>query len=73
MLKINDGTWKAIAVIAGALITVGALCATIRSNEKRINKVEDKAASNEKAVVELKTDIKYIKETVTEIKQEVKK
>jgi len=59
--------------VAAALVTVGALCATIRSNEKRINIIENKAVSNEKDIVELKTDVKYIRKSVDEIKQEVKK
>lgn len=73
MAKQLNGIWKVIFVAATALITIGALCATIRSNESRIEKVEALAAQNVKDIVELKTDVKYIRSGVDEIKKEVKK
>lgn len=72
MAKKINGIWKIVIAIAGALITVGALCATIRSNEKRIDKVEVKAEQTQIDVVELKTDVKYIKSGIDDIKREIK-
>jgi len=69
----NGTFWKIVIVMAGALLTVGGLCATIRFNSERIDKVEVKAAKNEGDVRELKTDIKYIKSGVDDIKEELKK
>jgi len=65
--------WKIIIILAGSMITVGGLCATIRYNSERIDKVEVKAAKNEGDVRELKIDIKYIKSGVDDIKEELKK
>jgi len=64
---------KIFIAIAGTLITVGVLCATIRNNEKRITQVELKAVENEKDIRELKTDVKCIRKGVDDIKDELKK
>ena len=69
----SNGILKLILTLAGALITIGVLCATIRSNEQRLNKVEIMASENEKDIRELKTDVKYIRAGIDEIKKEVKK
>ena len=73
MKKESNGILKLILTLAGALITIGVLCATIRSNEQRLNKVEIMASENEKDIRELKTDVKYIRAGIDEIKKEVKK
>ena len=72
-MKKNGLVWKVVAIMAGALVTVGVLSATIRNNERRIGKVEVKAQSTQIAVVELKTDVKYIKSGIDDIKQNMKK
>jgi len=69
----NGTFWKVVLILTGSMITVGSLCATIRYNSERIDKVEVKAAKNEGDVRELKTDIKYIKAGVDDIKDELKK
>jgi hypothetical protein len=74
--NINDknGTfWKVVLVMAGALLTVGGLCATIRFNSERITKVETLSIENKGDIRELKTDIKYIKGGVDDIKEELRK
>ena len=73
MVKKNGNMWKVIMALAGALITVGALLATIRSNEKRIDKVEAKSETTQMDVVELKTDVKYIKKGIDDIKRDMPK
>jgi len=73
MKKESNGILKLILTLAGALITIGVLCATIRSNEQRLNNVEIMAFENEKDIRELKTDVKYIRAGIDEIKKEVKK
>jgi hypothetical protein len=65
--------WKVILILAGTMITVGGLCATIRYNSERIDKVEVIASGNKGDIRELKTDIKYIKSGVDDIKDELKK
>jgi hypothetical protein len=71
MAKRMNGTWKIVMWAAGGLVTAGALCATIYSNERRINKVEVSAMQNEKDIVELKTDVKYIRSGIDDIKHKV--
>ena len=68
----NGMIWKILLASAGILITVGGICATIRYNTQRLEKVEVKASANENDIRELKTDIKYIRSGVDEIKREVK-
>ena len=65
--------WKVMIWLAGALITVGGLIATIRYDSERIGKVEIKSHTNEGDIRELKTDIKYIRSGIDEIKRDVKK
>lgn len=73
-LNDNNGTfWKVILILAGSMITVGGLCATIRYNSDRIDKVEVSVHENKGDIRELKTDIKYIKSGVDDIKDELKK
>ena len=69
----NSIMWKILLPIAGALLTVGGLCATIKHNSDTITKVEKQASANEGDIRELKTDVKYIREGIDEIKRNVKK
>ena len=69
----NGTMWKILLPVAGALLTVGGLCATIKQNRDDIAKVEIQAHGNEGDIRELKTDVKYIREGIDEIKQNVKK
>ena len=69
----NSMFWKVILILAGSMVTVGGLCATIRYNSERIVKVEYLATQNAGDIRELKTDIKYIKAGVDDIKDELKK
>jgi len=71
-VKLNG--WQAWVIFAAsALIALGGYLVTVRSNTNRINNVEIAAHSNEGDIRELKTDIKYIKAGIDEIKREVKK
>ena len=71
-VKLNG--WQAWVIFAAsALIALGGYLVTVRSNTNRINNVEITAHSNEGDIRELKTDIKYIKSGIDEIKREVKK
>lgn len=69
----SNGILKLIIALAGALIAIGILTATIRSNEQRIDKVEVIAKQNENDIREIKTHLEYIRKGVDEIKKEVKK
>ena len=69
----NGTMWKILLPIAGALLTVGGLCATIKQNRDDIIKVEAVAHQNEGDVRDLKKDVTYIREGIDEIKKEVKK
>lgn len=73
MAKKNGLMWKILLPIAGALLTVGGLCATIKQNSDDIAEVEVKAHTNEGDIRELKTDIKYIRKGIDEIKIDVRK
>lgn len=71
MAKNNERAWKLlrIAIIVGVLIVgiavaYGTLKTTQGEHERRIDKVETKADANERAIVEIKTDIKYIRSAV---------
>ena len=71
-VKLNG--WQAWVIFAAsALIALGGYLVTVRSNTNRINNVEIAVHSNEGDIRELKTDIKYIKAGIDEIKREVKK
>ena len=65
--------WKILLPIAGALLTVGGLCATIKQNRDDIAKVEIVSHRNEGDVRDLKKDVTYIREGIDEIKKSVKK
>lgn len=73
MAKGNSIFWKVMIPIAAALLTVGGLMVTIRYNSDRIEKVEIQSHENEGDIRELKTDVKYIREGIDEIKRNVKK
>lgn len=75
-IKLSWSKLRIILVIAGILITIGIVYATINNNSVRIEKVEDKAETNQIDIVEIKTDIKYIRKSVddnTVIQQEILK
>ena len=69
----NGSMWKVMLPLAGALITAGGLLATIRYNSNRIAQVEIQSHANEGDIRELKTDVKYIREGIDEIKRNTKK
>lgn len=74
MAKNNEklGRWIRIAIYIGTiLVSVAVAYATLRervnTNRGRLDTVEQKSDSNQTAIVEMKTDIKYIKEAVKRI------
>ena len=69
----NGIMWKILLPIAGALLTVGGLCATIKQNRDDIAEVEVISHQNEGDIRDLKKDVTYIREGIDEIKEEVKK
>lgn len=69
--KLNGWFWRIAIASAGVLITAGIYIATVKSNTNRIEKVEVKTHANEGDIRELKTDIKYIRKGVDEIKKSV--
>lgn len=69
--------WLRLLIYIGVLLVgVAVAYATLRervnTNRGRIVKVEEKADSNQTAIVEFKTDLKYIKKGVDEIKEQLK-
>ena len=79
MSKNNEKIWRLarIAITIGTLLVAVAVAyATLRervnTNRGRIGTVEQKAEDNQTAIVEMKTDIKYIKEGIDEIKEQLK-
>lgn len=69
----SNGILKLIIALAGALIAIGILTATIRSNEQRIDKVEVVAKQNENDIREIKTHLEYIRKGVDDIKRDIQK
>jgi hypothetical protein len=72
----NSNLWKILIGFAGALITVGAFCATVKysvqrldAHDVRMEKIEITAAEQGLEMRELKTDIKYIVQGIDEIKE----
>ena len=79
MAKNNEIFWKwtRIAITIGViLVSVAVAYATLRervnTNGSRLDKVEKKAEDNQTALVEMKTDIKYIIKGVDVIKEQLK-
>lgn len=78
-MKNNEKIWRwaRIAIYIGTiLVSVAVAYATLRervnTNRGRIVTVEEKAGSNQTAIVEMETDIKYIKKGIDEIKEQLK-
>lgn len=74
-MKNNEKIWRwtklILAIVLPLLCAVyayGRLNGRVESIETDIGKVSE----NEKAIVELKTDIKYIKEGIDDIKEQLK-
>lgn len=61
-----------IIIAIGAAVAWGVLKERVNTNRGRIVKVEEKSGSNQTAIVEMKTDIKYIKKGIDEIKEQLK-
>ena len=84
MTKKNETMWKVLLPLAAALVTVGGLCATIRSNSVMIDeekvRVTSEIEKNDsqhiefiKGIQKLETGQMYILEGIGEIKEEIKK
>ena len=73
MAKKLNGWTKWVIFAATALIALGGYMVTVRSNTVRIEKVEVKSEVMQMDVVELQTDVKYIRSGIDEIKRELKK
>jgi len=76
----SEKCWRAtrialaiITLIASAAIAYGILTERVKTNSNTIEKVEQKADTNQLNIVEIKTDIKYIKFGIDDIKEELKK
>lgn len=79
MMKNNERIWRwaRITITIGTLLVAVAVAyATLRervnTNRGRLDTVEEKAETNQMVIIEMKTDIKYIKEGIDEIKEQLK-
>jgi len=71
MPRNNEKTWRILRIIipiAGFLIAIGVVYATINHNSSRIEVNEVEIKANSKAVISMQKDIEYIKEDTEEIK-----
>lgn len=80
MARNNEKIWRLIKLalyllplIASIALAYGTLRERVSNNQKRIDIVEIKADANETSIIEMRTDIKYIKQGIDEIKQELRK
>lgn len=69
--------WLRLLIYIGVLLVgVAVAYATLRermnTNRGRIVKVEEKAEDNQIAIVEMRTDLKYIVKGIDEIKEQLK-
>lgn len=60
-----------IVIAIGTAVAWGVLKERVNNNRDRIVVVEKKSESNKTATIELKTDIKYIKEAVDRIELKI--
>jgi len=67
----NGNLWKYLIWVAAILIAIGVYKAVIESNCERIDKVELRAAQNERDIIGMKRDIAYIKEGVIRIENKM--
>lgn len=62
-----------ITIVAATAVAWGVLKERVNNNRARIVVVEEKAEANKTATIELKQDIKYIKEAVDRIELKIDK
>ena len=72
----NNISWaKLIITIAALLVTFGIAWATVRNdvdvNTKTLETVEIRSSTNERDIIRLQSDIKYIREGVDDIKRKL--
>lgn len=60
-----------LAIVATTAVAWGVLKERVNNNRDRIVVVEEKAEKNKTATIELKSDIKYIKEAVDRIELKI--
>lgn len=66
--QISRSILAAAAILVAIAIAYGTLRERVNTNQTTINRVQIKADANERAIVELRTDVKYIKQGVDDIK-----
>jgi len=78
MPKNNDRFWRILRValfIGGILVTIalayGALNQKVETNSEQVKVHTEKIEVQEKALIEIQTDIKYIKKGIEEIKEKL--
>jgi len=75
MTKNNDEKFwrivKVIGFIAGIIFTCGIFVEKFNTHNTRLEKIEGKADSNERNIIEMKGDIKYIRYSIDEINRKI--
>ena len=76
MAENNNISWaKLVITIAALLVTFGIAWATVRNdvdvNTKTLDIIETRSLTNERDIIRLQADIKYIREGVDEIKKKL--
>lgn len=76
MAENNNISWaKLVITIAALLVTFGIAWATVRNdvdvNTKTLETIETRSLTNERDIIRLQSDIKYIREGVDEIKKKL--
>lgn len=61
-----------VVIIVATAVAWGVLKERVNTNRGRIVKVEQKSDTNQTDIVEMKTDIKYIKEGIDDIKEQLR-
>lgn len=79
MAKNNEKIWRILRIIllvSGILVSIaiayGALNNQVEDNTQTIEKHEIKLEAHDKDIVELRTDVKYIRRGIDEIKAKLK-
>lgn len=59
-------------IAIGAAVAWGVIRERVNTNRGRIVAIKQKSDSNQTAIIEMKSDIRYIKEGIDEIKEQLK-
>lgn len=74
MAKNNEVFWrraKILLIIAGIIASIAMAYEKVNNHEKTLDKHALKIDNHEKAVVEIRTDIKYIREGIKDIREKM--